>query len=122
MSSYLISPLVVMIAFFQIASEYKLPGLIILIGYPLYLVGLNYAPKKKIFIAVVVLSLISLVIAYKLQDDFWAKKNKEVCEKLKADPACELTDHGYSCGVTSSFGEYKASKKMCEAYLAPTAI
>lgn len=111
-----------MIAFFQIASEYKLPGLMVLIGYPVYLVSLNYAPKKKIFIAGIVLSLISLVVAYKLQDDFWAEKNKEVCQKLKADTACELTDQGYVCGVTSSFGEYKASKKMCEPYLAPTAM
>lgn len=102
-----------MIAFFQIGSDYKLPGLLILTAYIVYLICVTYLERDKKFFVGILASLFVLGGAYKLQKDFWVERNAEVCARLAQDPQCQQTEHGYSCNDQSSFGEFKTSRQMC---------
>lgn len=113
LASFCIFPLVAMVSVFQIGSDYRLPGILILVSYLVYLYCLNQLKENsKLFIGIII-SLFVMGGAYKLQQDFWTKKNQETCERLAQDPFCELTENGYSCKIDSSFGEFKTSKNMC---------
>ena len=102
-----------MIAFFQLGSDYKLPGILILAAYITYLICVTYLERNKKFFIGILASLFVLGGAYKLQKDFWIERNAEVCQRLSEDSQCQLTEHGYSCNDQSSFGEFKTSKQMC---------
>lgn len=104
-----------MIAFFQIGSDYKLPGFLIFAAYVVYLISVTYLERNKMFFIGVFASLFVLGGAYKMQKDFWIQRNAEVCERLSKDEHCQLTENGYSCNEQSSFGEFKTAKTMCSS-------